>query len=117
MAKAATATTPAKENFAALLEESFGGSAGLEGSVLKGTVIAIENDTALIDVGLKSEGRVALKEFATPGQRPEIKIGDRWLFSRLAAHIFLWMPGILLSVLPSCLPTPGSRYCLLRNIF
>ncbi|HET6220917.1 MAG TPA: 30S ribosomal protein S1 [Dongiaceae bacterium] len=77
MAKAATATTPAKENFAALLEESFGGSAGLEGSVLKGTVIAIENDTALIDVGLKSEGRVALKEFATPGQRPEIKIGDQ----------------------------------------
>ena len=39
-------------------------------------MIAIENDTALIDVGLKSEGRVALKEFATPGQRPEIKIGD-----------------------------------------
>jgi small subunit ribosomal protein S1 len=77
MAKAATATTPAKENFAALLEESFGGSAGLEGSVLKGTVIAIENDTALIDVGLKSEGRVALKEFAAPGQRPEIKIGDQ----------------------------------------
>jgi small subunit ribosomal protein S1 len=77
MAKAATATTPPKENFAALLQESFGGSGGLEGSVLKGTVVSIEGDTALIDVGLKSEGRVQLKEFAAPGQRPEIKVGDQ----------------------------------------
>jgi small subunit ribosomal protein S1 len=77
MAKAAIATTPPKENFAALLQESFGGSGGLEGSVLKGTVVSIEGDTALIDVGLKSEGRVQLKEFAAPGQRPEIKVGDQ----------------------------------------
>jgi len=77
MAKAATATTPAKESFAALLQESFGGAGGLEGSVLKGTVVGIEGDTALIDVGLKSEGRVLLKEFATPGQRPEIRLGDQ----------------------------------------
>jgi small subunit ribosomal protein S1 len=73
----ATSTAPAKENFAALLQESFGGSGGLEGSVLKGTVVSIEGDTALIDVGLKSEGRVQLKEFAAPGQRSEIKIGDQ----------------------------------------
>src|SRR5215475_385650 len=73
----ATSTVPAKENFAALLQESFGGSGGLEGSVLKGTVVSIEGDTALIDVGLKSEGRVQLKEFAAPGQRSEIKIGDQ----------------------------------------
>ncbi|MGH6928926.1 MAG: 30S ribosomal protein S1, partial [Dongiaceae bacterium] len=77
MAKAAIATTPSKENFAALLQESFGGSGGLEGSVLKGTVVSIEGDTALIDVGLKSEGRVQLKEFAAPGQRSEIKVGDQ----------------------------------------
>src|SRR5262245_34713317 len=77
MAKAATATTQPKESFAALLQESFGGSGGLEGSVLKGTVVSIEGDTALIDVGLKSEGRVQLKEFAAPGQRPEIKVGDQ----------------------------------------
>src|SRR5499426_3167759 len=76
MAKAATSQPP-KESFAALLEESFGGSGGLEGSVLKGTVIAIEGDVAIIDVGLKSEGRVQLKEFAAPGQRSEIKIGDQ----------------------------------------
>ncbi|MGE0120591.1 MAG: 30S ribosomal protein S1 [Dongiaceae bacterium] len=77
MAKAATATIPPKENFAALLQESFGGSGGLEGSVLKGTVVSIDGDSALIDVGLKSEGRVQLKEFAAPGQRPEIKVGDQ----------------------------------------
>ncbi len=66
-----------KEDFGALLDQSFGGGGGIEGTVLKGTVIGIENDVALIDVGLKSEGRVPLKEFALPGQKPEIKIGDQ----------------------------------------
>src|SRR5215470_9675711 len=79
MAKAASAepaTEYRKDSFASLLEESIGAGNGLEGSVLKGTVVAIENDFALIDVGLKSEGRVALKEFAAPGQKPELKVGD-----------------------------------------
>src|SRR5262249_36859186 len=79
MAKAASAepaTEYRKDSFASLLEESIGAGNGLEGSVLKGTVVAIENDFALIDVGLKSEGRVQLKEFAAPGQRAEIKVGD-----------------------------------------
>jgi small subunit ribosomal protein S1 len=75
MAKAALSTPP-KENFAALLEESLGAGNGLEGSVLKGVVVAIENDFALVDVGLKSEGRVQLKEFGQPGQKADIKIGD-----------------------------------------
>ena len=65
----------AKENFADLLAESFGSSGSVEGSVLQGIVIAIENDMAVIDVGLKAEGRVPLKEFATPGQKAEIKVG------------------------------------------
>src|SRR5271170_4082256 len=70
-------TTPApKESFAALLDESMGVSNGLEGTVVKGRVISIENDAALIDVGLKSEGRVALKEFSTGGQPPDIHVGD-----------------------------------------
>lgn len=75
---AATDTTPAseKESFAALLDESFGTAQGLEGTVVRGTVVAIENDQVLIDVGLKSEGRVDLKEFASPGKPPEIKVGD-----------------------------------------
>jgi small subunit ribosomal protein S1 len=68
---------PTGEDFAALLEESLGTKKDLEGSVIEGTVIAIENDMALIDVGLKSEGRVALREFAAPGQEAELKIGDR----------------------------------------
>jgi small subunit ribosomal protein S1 len=65
-----------KESFAALLDESLGTASGLEGTVVKGTVLAIENDMVLIDVGLKSEGRVALKEFATQGQPAEIHPGD-----------------------------------------
>ena len=68
---------PATEDFASMLEESFGGSGSLERTVVKGTVIAIENDSALIDVGLKSEGRVSLKEFAAPGQPAEISVGDQ----------------------------------------
>ncbi|HVJ32701.1 MAG TPA: S1 RNA-binding domain-containing protein, partial [Terriglobia bacterium] len=76
MAKAALKEAPAKDSFAAMLEESLGAASGLEGSVLTGTVVGIENEFVLIDVGLKSEGRVALKEFALPGQKPEIKAGD-----------------------------------------
>jgi small subunit ribosomal protein S1 len=75
MSVAETATAP-KESFAALLDESMGVSNGLEGTVVKGRVISIENDAALIDVGLKSEGRVALKEFSTGGQPPDIHVGD-----------------------------------------
>src|SRR6056297_527052 len=66
----------AGENFAAMLEESLQEQANFEGTVVKGTVIAVENDMALIDVGLKSEGRVPLKEFAGPGQEPELRVGD-----------------------------------------
>src|SRR5258708_3461472 len=69
-----------KENFAALLEETLGRTGSLEGTVIKGRVISIENDSVLIDVGLKSEGRVDLKEFTAPGQspghQPDIKVGD-----------------------------------------
>ena len=65
-----------KESFADLLNESLGAHDGLEGTVLKGMVIGIENDFVLVDVGLKSEGRVPLKEFGVPGQASEIKAGD-----------------------------------------
>jgi len=69
---------PTRDDFAALLDESLGGAAGggFEGRVVKGTVTAIENDKAVIDVGLKSEGRVALREFAMPGQPHGLKVGD-----------------------------------------
>jgi small subunit ribosomal protein S1 len=64
------------ESFAALLEESLGHESTLEGKVLKGTIVAVDGEAALIDVGLKSEGRVALKEFSEAGQIPEMKPGD-----------------------------------------
>ena len=64
-----------KESFAALLEETMGDDS-LVGRVIEGQVIAIENDYALIDVGLKSEGRVLLKEFAPHGQAAELDVGD-----------------------------------------
>ena len=50
---------PTREDFAKLIEESFGHGHLQEGSVVKGTVVAIERDLAVIDVGLKTEGRVA----------------------------------------------------------
>ena len=77
MASATThAETYEKESFAALLDASLGTSSSLEGTVIKGHVIGIENDMVLIDVGLKSEGRVPLKEFANAGKPAELAIGD-----------------------------------------
>ncbi|MBN9144889.1 MULTISPECIES: 30S ribosomal protein S1 [unclassified Novosphingobium] len=71
-------STPTRDDFAALLDESLGGAAngGFEGRVVKGTITAIENDKAVIDVGLKSEGRVPLREFAMAGQPHGLKVGD-----------------------------------------
>jgi small subunit ribosomal protein S1 len=65
-----------KEDFAALLAESFTTTELMEGAVIKGTVVAIEKDLAVIDVGLKTEGRVPLKEFTVPGREPTLKVGD-----------------------------------------
>jgi small subunit ribosomal protein S1 len=73
----ATTTFPTRDDFAELLNKSLGGeNEAFEGKVVKGTVTGIENDMAVIDVGLKSEGRVPLREFAAPGQKAEIKVGD-----------------------------------------
>ena len=71
MASAAT-----MEDFEALLEESLEKATPEEGSVVKGKVLAIENGQAIIDVGFKMEGRVDLKEFASPGKPAEIAPGD-----------------------------------------
>ncbi len=72
----ASAAAPTRDDFAALLEQSLGNAESFEGRVVKGTVTGIENDLAVIDVGLKSEGRVPLREFAAPGQKADLKIGD-----------------------------------------
>ena len=63
------------KEFAALLESSMESQAK-QGSVVKGRIIELQNDAVVVDVGLKSEGRISLKEFSTPGQEPEIKVGD-----------------------------------------
>ena len=76
MAEAAAKQQQDKMSFADMLDESLGASEGFEGSVVSGVVIALDSDAALIDVGLKSEGRVPLREFAAPGQKPELTVGD-----------------------------------------
>jgi small subunit ribosomal protein S1 len=64
------------ENFADLLAESFDESITIEGSVVRGIVVAVDKEAVIIDVGLKSEGRVPIKEFTPPGQQPSIAVGD-----------------------------------------
>ena len=71
-----TAADAKLENFADLLAESFAEDTAIEGSVVKGQVVEVTDDYVTIDVGLKSEGRVPLREFAAPGQDAEIQAGD-----------------------------------------
>jgi len=71
-----THTNPSRDDFAAMLEESFNKSDSLEGSVIKGKIVAIEKDMAVVDLGLKTEGRVALREFTGPGREGAPTIGD-----------------------------------------
>ncbi|MGN6515300.1 MAG: 30S ribosomal protein S1, partial [Rhizomicrobium sp.] len=75
-AAAETIATPSREDFAAMLEASFDTRSPQEGNVIRGKVVAIENDFAVVDVGLKTEGRVALKEFSMPGQPANVNVGD-----------------------------------------
>ncbi|HEY5006960.1 MAG TPA: 30S ribosomal protein S1 [Caulobacteraceae bacterium] len=69
--------SPSRDDFAALLDESFGGRDFMEGSVVKGKVVGIEKDFAIIDVGLKTEGRIQVKEFGVDDDgKATIKVGD-----------------------------------------
>ncbi len=76
MAKSVASMNPTREDFEALLTESYLDNPATEGVVVKGRVVAVENDFVIIDVGLKTEGRVALKEFSQPGKDVAIKAGD-----------------------------------------
>ena len=64
------------EDFASLLDETLGRDTGFDGSVVTGRIVRLTDEFAIVDVGLKSEGRVLLKEFAPPGVKPDIKPGD-----------------------------------------
>jgi len=75
-AAATASTAPSREDFATMLDESFSQGNLQEGSVVHGTIVNIEKDMAVIDVGLKTEGRVPLREFAGPGRQSDLKIGD-----------------------------------------
>ncbi len=77
MATAATQTQNQSEDFAALLDETLGVAGAFEGAVVRGTIVGIDNDFAVIDVGLKSEGRIPLKEFSAPGRAADLKVGDQ----------------------------------------
>ena len=76
MATATSLANAGEEDFAALLDATLGPDTGFAGSVVTGRVLRIDGDSAVLDVGLKSEGRVPLKDFAAPGQKPEVKPGD-----------------------------------------
>ena len=67
---------PTRDDFAALLSETLSNDDAFEGSVVKGRITAIEKDLAVIDVGLKMEGRVPVREFSIPGKPAELKVGD-----------------------------------------
>ena len=68
--------SPTMDEFEALLSESFGVNDNIEGSVVRGTIIGIDRECAIIDIGLKTEGRIDLKEFSSGGVKTELKIGD-----------------------------------------
>ena len=63
-------------SFAELFEQA-GKASSWEDKVVKGTVVAIDDNFVTIDVGLKSEGRVLASEFNVGGQRMELKVGDQ----------------------------------------
>ncbi|MED5565817.1 MAG: S1 RNA-binding domain-containing protein, partial [Pseudomonadota bacterium] len=73
----ASELNPTQDDFAALLEQSFAEDNPVEGSVVEGRITAIENDLVIIDVGLKTEGRLPLREFSMAGQEPTVGVGDR----------------------------------------
>ena len=72
----ASVNHPSHDEFAALLEESLTTTALQEGNVIKGTIVGIEKDVAVIDVGLKTEGRIPLKEFGVSGRAANLSVGD-----------------------------------------
>ena len=76
MSSSMSSFAPTRDDFASMLDESFSENEAYEGSVVKGIVVAIEKDVAVIDIGLKTEGRIALKEFAGPNRDIVLKVGD-----------------------------------------
>ena len=67
---------PSREDFAAMLDETLSDDIAYEGNVMRGKVVGLEKEFAIVDVGLKMEGRVPLKEFAVAGKPADLTVGD-----------------------------------------
>tara|TARA_Y100000590_G_scaffold457191_1_gene609316 strand:- start:5370 stop:7076 length:1707 start_codon:yes stop_codon:yes gene_type:complete len=65
------------DEYKKLIDNSLDKNQNKEKSIVEGKIIAIENEAVIIDVGLKSEGRIPITEFARPGTKPEIKLGEK----------------------------------------
>ena len=68
-------STPSRDDFSEMLEASFAGRGFAEGKVVKGLVTAIENDFVVVDVGLKTEGRIPEREFVFQGDKETLEVG------------------------------------------
>ena len=76
MSDAQETLNPTTDDFASMLEASLQTNSMKEGSVVKGTVTGIEKDLVIVDVGLKTSGRIPIREFYVPGQKDTVKPGD-----------------------------------------
>ncbi|WAC59826.1 30S ribosomal protein S1 [Brevundimonas sp. SL130] len=68
--------SPSRDDFAALLDEQLQGRDFGEGQVVHGRVVGIEKDIVIIDVGLKTEGRISMREFGQGEDAKLPKVGD-----------------------------------------
>jgi len=68
--------TPTRDDFAALLNDTLGERDLGEGQVVHGRVVGVEKDIIIIDVGLKTEGRIAAREFGIGEGAVIPKVGD-----------------------------------------
>ena len=115
MAKSAVSMNPTRDDFESLLEESYADRPVSEGSVVKGKVLAIENDLVIVDVGLKTEGRIALKEFAQPGKDADSRSATLLKFISSASRM-LWAKPCSAAKKPSAKkPGPASKKCPART--
>ncbi|MFN3463254.1 MAG: 30S ribosomal protein S1 [Terricaulis sp.] len=67
---------PTRDDFAAMLDQSLGSKGMIEGRVMPATVVAIEHDFVVVDIGLKTEGRIPLREFLVDDGAGQPKPGD-----------------------------------------
>lgn len=77
MSAAQNTLNPTRDEFAEMLEVSLETNNMKEGGVVTGIVTGIEKDIVIVDVGLKTEGRISIREFFEPGKDEPVKVGDK----------------------------------------